>query len=118
AVRIIRTCREMGIRTVAVYSDADASARHVRDADEAVRIGGATPAESYLNRDAMLDAAVRTGCEAVHPGYGFLAEDAAFARACAAAGVTFIGPPAAAIEAMGSKISARRLAQAAGVPVV
>ncbi|HEX7087662.1 MAG TPA: biotin carboxylase N-terminal domain-containing protein [Vicinamibacterales bacterium] len=118
AIRIIRTCREMGIRTVAVYSDADAGARHVLEADAAVRIGGATPADSYLRSDAILDAAIRTGCEALHPGYGFLAEDAAFARACAGAGVTFVGPPAAAIEAMGSKIGARRLMQAAGVPVV
>ncbi len=118
AVRIIRTCREMGIRTVAVYSDADAAARHVPEADEAVRIGGAAPADSYLRGEVILDAALRTGCEALHPGYGFLAEDAAFARACAGAGVTFVGPPAAAIEAMGSKIGARRLMQAAGVPVV
>ena len=118
AVRIIRTCREMGIRAVAVYSDADAGARHVLEADEAVRIGGAAPSDSYLRADAVLEAAVRTGCQALHPGYGFLAEHAGFARACAAAGVTFVGPPPEALAAMGSKIESRRLMQAAGVPVV
>ncbi|GAA2072657.1 acetyl/propionyl/methylcrotonyl-CoA carboxylase subunit alpha [Actinomadura alba] len=112
AVRIIRTLRTLGITSVAVHTDADAGARHVRDADVAVRI------ESYLSIDAVLAAARETGAEAVHPGYGFLAENAAFARACADAGVVFVGPPAEAIEAMGDKIRAKRTVAAAGVPVV
>jgi len=118
ACRIFRTARRMNIRTVAVYSDADAAARHVREADEAVRIGPAAARESYLNIAALIEAARATGAEAVHPGYGFLAENAQFAEACVAAGLTFVGPPAAAIRAMGSKILAKTRMQAAGVPVL
>ncbi len=118
ACRIIRTCREMGIRSVAVYSDADASARHVRSADEALRIGASAASASYLNVSALVDAARRTGADAVHPGYGFLAERAEFAAACKAAGLTFIGPAPEVIARMGSKRAARRLMAAAGVPVV
>jgi acetyl-CoA carboxylase biotin carboxylase subunit len=118
AVRVIRACREMGIETVAVYSDADTDALHVALADRAVRIGPAPAAASYLSIDAMLGAARETAADAIHPGYGFLSENADFAAACAGAGITFIGPPAAAIERMGSKIAARLLAQQAGVAVV
>ncbi len=118
AVRVIRTLRELGIRSVAVFSDADADARHVREADTAVRIGPAAAAESYLSVERLLDAARRTGAEAVHPGYGFLAENAAFAQACADAGLAFIGPPASAISLMGDKIRAKETVKAAGVPVV
>ncbi|MET8677670.1 biotin carboxylase N-terminal domain-containing protein [Streptomyces sp. NPDC004647] len=118
AVRVIRTLRAMGVRSVAVFSDADADARHVREADTAVRIGPASAAESYLSPARLLEAAARTGAQAVHPGYGFLAENAAFAQACADAGLVFIGPPAAAIELMGDKIRAKETVQAAGVPVV
>lgn len=118
AVRVIRTLRELGVRSVAVFSDADADARHVREADTAVRIGPAAAAESYLSVERLLDAARRTGAEAVHPGYGFLAENAAFAAACAEAGLAFIGPPASAISLMGDKIRAKQTVKAAGVPVV
>ena len=118
ALRVIRACRELGIETAAVYSDADATARHVRAADIAVRIGPAPAAESYLNIGALIDAARSSGADAVHPGYGFLSERAAFARACVDAGLIFIGPPADAIERMGSKIGARGLIEKAGVPVV
>jgi acetyl-CoA carboxylase biotin carboxylase subunit len=118
AVRIIRACREAGLESVAVYSDADASARHVLLADRACRIGPAPAAESYLNIAAVLAAATASGADAVHPGYGFLSERAAFARACDEAGLTFIGPPGDVIERMGSKIAARELMQSAGVPVV
>ncbi|WP_320779059.1 acetyl/propionyl/methylcrotonyl-CoA carboxylase subunit alpha [Streptomyces sp. CRN 30] len=118
AVRIIRTLRTLGVRSVAVFSDADADARHVREADTAVRIGPAPAAESYLSAERLLDAAARTGAQAVHPGYGFLAENADFARACEDAGLTFIGPPAAAIALMGDKIRAKETVRAAGVPVV
>ncbi|WP_037933279.1 biotin carboxylase N-terminal domain-containing protein [Streptomyces sp. SPB78] len=118
AVRVIRTLRALGIRSVAVYSDADARARHVREADEAVRIGPAPATESYLSVPALLEAARRTGAQAVHPGYGFLAENAAFARACADAGLVFIGPPADAVDLMGDKIRAKETVKAAGVPVV
>jgi acetyl-CoA/propionyl-CoA carboxylase biotin carboxyl carrier protein len=118
AVRVIRTLRAMGVRAVAVYSDADVAARHVRDADIAVRIGPPPAAASYLSIDAILDAAARTGAQAVHPGYGFLSENAAFARACACAGLIFVGPPAVAIEAMGDKIRAKSTVAAAGVPVI
>ncbi len=118
AVRVVRTLRTLGIRSVAVFSDADAGARHVREADTAVRIGPAAAAESYLSIERLLDAAARTGAQAVHPGYGFLAENAAFARACTDAGLAFIGPPAAAIELMGDKIRAKETVRAAGVPVV
>ncbi|MBB4979314.1 MULTISPECIES: acetyl/propionyl/methylcrotonyl-CoA carboxylase subunit alpha [Streptomyces] len=118
AVRVIRTLREMGVRSVAVYSDADADARHVREADTAVRIGPPPAAESYLSVPALLDAAKRTGAQAVHPGYGFLAENAGFAQACADAGLVFIGPSAEAIALMGDKIRAKETVKAAGVPVV
>ncbi|MCC9704026.1 acetyl/propionyl-CoA carboxylase subunit alpha [Streptomyces sp. MNU76] len=118
AVRVIRTLRALGVRSVAVYSDADADARHVREADTAVRIGPPPAAESYLSAERLLEAAARTGAQAVHPGYGFLAENAAFARACADAGLVFIGPPADAISLMGDKIRAKETVRAAGVPVV
>ncbi|MEV5105805.1 acetyl/propionyl/methylcrotonyl-CoA carboxylase subunit alpha [Streptomyces massasporeus] len=118
AVRVIRTLRSMGVRSVAVFSDADADARHVREADTAVRIGPPPASESYLSVERLLEAAVRTGAQAVHPGYGFLAENAAFARACAEAGLVFIGPPADAIALMGDKIRAKETVQKAGVPVV
>ncbi len=118
AVRVLRSARDAGLRTVAVYSDADLGAPHVRAADTAVRIGPAPAAESYLSIPALLEAARRTGAEAVHPGYGFLSERAAFARACADAGLVFIGPPADVIEVMGRKDRARRIAVEAGVPVV
>jgi acetyl-CoA/propionyl-CoA carboxylase biotin carboxyl carrier protein len=118
ALRIIRACREIGIETAAVYSDADAGARHVRAADFAVRIGPAPAGESYLSIAAVIDAARAVGAGAVHPGYGFLSERAAFAEACVSAGLVFVGPPAAAIERMGSKIGARTLMEKAGVPVV
>ena len=118
AVRVIRTLRAMGIRSVAVFSDADAEARHVQEADSAVRIGPAPAVESYLSIDRVVDAAVRAGAQAVHPGYGFLAENPDFARACAAAGLVFVGPPAPAIESMGDKIRAKQTVSAAGVPVV
>ncbi|MFI0716782.1 biotin carboxylase N-terminal domain-containing protein [Streptomyces inhibens] len=118
AVRVIRTLRALGIRSVAVFSDADADARHVREADTAVRIGPAPAAESYLSVERLLAAAARTGAQAIHPGYGFLAENAAFARACADAGLVFIGPSAEAIELMGDKIRAKETVRTAGVPVV
>ncbi|MEU9268391.1 acetyl-CoA carboxylase biotin carboxylase subunit [Streptomyces sp. NPDC048251] len=118
AVRVIRTLRALGVRSAAVFSDADADARHVREADTAVRIGPAPAAESYLSVERLLAAAARTGAQAVHPGYGFLAENAGFARACADAGLVFIGPSADAISLMGDKIRAKETVQAAGVPVV
>ncbi|HPT50369.1 MAG TPA: acetyl/propionyl/methylcrotonyl-CoA carboxylase subunit alpha [Accumulibacter sp.] len=117
ACRVIRTARRLGVRTVAVYSEADSNARHVRLADEAVCIGPAAASDSYLLAERLLDAAARTGAEAVHPGYGFLSENDRFADACAAAGRIFVGPPAAAIRAMGSKASAKRLLATAGVPL-
>ena len=116
ACRVIRTARALGYRTVAVYSDADAGAPHVQQADEAVRIGPAPAADSYLNAAALLDAARRSGADAVHPGYGFLSENAAFAQACLDAGLVFIGPPPSAITAMGDKALAKRRMHDAGVP--
>ncbi|MDQ3576367.1 MAG: acetyl/propionyl/methylcrotonyl-CoA carboxylase subunit alpha [Actinomycetota bacterium] len=118
AVRVVKTLRRLRIRSIAVYSDADANARHVREADVAVRIGPAAAMDSYLSIERILAAAKETGAEAVHPGYGFLAENAEFARACEAAGLVFIGPPASAIDAMGDKIRAKQTVMAAGVPVV
>ncbi|MFN3776849.1 acetyl-CoA carboxylase biotin carboxylase subunit [Sphingomonas parapaucimobilis] len=118
ACRVIRTARAMGIATVAVYSDADAGAPHVRLADESVRLGPAPAAESYLKAELILAAAKATGADAIHPGYGFLSERESFARACAEAGVVFIGPPPNAIAAMGDKIESKKLAKAAGVNVV
>ncbi|OQQ33391.1 acetyl/propionyl-CoA carboxylase subuit alpha [Prescottella equi] len=118
AVRVIRTLRQMGIRSVAVYSEADAGARHVREADTAVLIGPAAARESYLDIDRVLDAAKRTGAQAIHPGYGFLSENTAFAAACAAAGIAFLGPSARAIEVMGDKITAKNAVAAFDVPVV
>jgi len=115
AVRIIRTCREMGISTVAVYSELDRNALHVRLADEAYALGGQSPAESYLNTEAILDVINRSGADAVHPGYGFFSENVDFARAISSRGVTFIGPPPEAIEVMGDKISSRLAADKAGV---
>jgi 3-methylcrotonyl-CoA carboxylase alpha subunit len=117
ACRVIKTARRLGIRTVAVYSEADANARHVRLADEAVLLGPAAARESYLVAEKILDAARRTGAQAIHPGYGFLSENADFAEACAAAGVVFIGPPASAIRAMGSKSAAKALMEKAAVPL-
>src|SRR6202171_3781180 len=118
AVRIIRACREMGITSAAVYSDADRTALHVRLADEAYPIGPAPSRESYLRIDKLMDVARRAGCDAVHPGYGFLAENPAFARACAENNITFIGPWPEAMERLGSKTAARQLAASAGVPMV
>ena len=118
ACRVAATCRKLGVRTVAVYSDADAHAMHVRACDEAVHIGGAAPKESYLRGARILEAALATGAEAVHPGYGFLSENDAFAQACADAGLVFIGPPPSAIKAMGLKAASKQLMEQAGVPLV
>ena len=118
ARRIMATCRRLGIETVAVFSDFDRHSRFVFEAGEAVPLGGQTAAESYLRIDALLEAARRTNADAVHPGYGFLAESAEFAAACRDAGLIFIGPSADTISAMGSKIESKRLMIEAGVPVV
>ncbi len=118
AVRIARTLREMAIPSVAVYSDADAGAPHIEAADEAFHLGPAPPAQSYLNQERLFAIAREAGVDAIHPGYGFLAENAGFARRCAAEGLVFIGPTAETIDAMGSKIAARRAAKAAGMPIV
>ncbi len=118
ALRVIRACRELELETVAVYSSADQSALHVRKADEAICIGKASARHSYLNHDALISAAQESGADAVHPGYGFLSENAQFARRCEEAGLVWVGPPPAAIDQMGDKAAARKLAQQAGVPVV
>jgi 3-methylcrotonyl-CoA carboxylase alpha subunit len=118
ACRVAATCRRLGIRTVAVYSDADADARHVAFCDEAVHIGGSAARDSYLRADHIIEMAKETGAQAIHPGYGFLSENEAFAEACAAAGLVFIGPPASAIHAMGSKSAAKQLMEKAAVPLV
>ncbi len=118
AVRILRACRELGIKTVAVFSDVDRASLHVRLADEAYPIGPAPSRESYLCIDKLMDVARRAGCDAVHPGYGFLAENPALPRACKDTGLTFIGPPAEAMEAMGSKTAGKQLARRAEVPTV
>lgn len=118
AIRVFRTLRELGIASVAIYSDADRDALHVSYADEAYCVGGSAPADSYLRTDLVLDVAGRSGSEAVHPGYGFLAENVEFARACASTGITFVGPPPSAIEMMGHKTQAREIMRDAGVPIV
>ena len=118
ACRVAATARRMAIRTVAVYSDADASAKHVAACDEAVHIGGSAPRDSYLRWDRIIEAARASGAQAIHPGYGFLSENDEFARACAEAGLVFIGPPASAIQAMGLKAESKQLMEKAGVPLV
>jgi len=118
ACRVIKTSRRMGVATVAIYSDADRDALHVRMADEAIHIGPPPARESYLLGERILAAALTTHADAIHPGYGFLSENAAFARTCAEQGVVFIGPPTPAIEAMGSKSAAKRIMEEAGVPLV
>ena len=117
ACRVIKTARRMGIRTVAVYSEADAGARHVRLADEAVCIGAPPPRESYLVIDKIIGAALATGAQAIHPGYGFLSENEEFAEACAKNGIAFVGPPVSAIRAMGLKSESKKLMETAGVPL-
>jgi acetyl/propionyl-CoA carboxylase alpha subunit len=118
AIRVIRACRELGISPIAVHSDADVAALHARLADDSQRIGPAAPSESYLSIERIIEAARATGAEAIHPGYGFLSENAAFARAVEGAGLAFVGPPAATLEGLGNKLAARRAAETAGVPVV
>src|SRR5258708_760714 len=118
AVRIVRALEELGVASVAVYSEIDRESPHVRRAGESYNLGDGPASENYLSVEKILDVARRAGAEAIHPGYGFLAENAPFARACEEAGIVFIGPPASAIEAMGSKTRARELMQAAGGPIV
>ena len=118
AVRVIRACRDLGVETVAIYSEADRAALHVREADYAVAVGPSPASESYLKTERILEAAKKTGAEAIHPGYGFFSENAGFASAVAAAGLVFIGPSPEAIKAMGDKVEARKAMAAAGVPVV
>ena len=118
ACRVIATATRLGVKTVAVYSDADAGARHVGLADEAVHIGGSAPAESYLVHERVIEAAQRTGAEAIHPGYGFLSENAAFSQRCQENGIIFIGPPARAIDIMGSKSAAKQAMEQAGIPLL
>src|SRR5215470_18047654 len=118
AVRILRACRELGIQSVSVFSEVDRKSLHVRLADEAYPIGPTPSRESYLHIDKLMDVARRAGCDAVHPGYGFLAENAVLPRACREAGITFIGPPAEAMEALGSKTAGRQLARRVEVPTV
>src|SRR5262245_22288091 len=118
AVRVIRACRAEGLATVAVHSDADRREPHVRMAEEVVALGGSAPSETYLAIPKLISAAKATGADAVHPGYGFVSQSAAFVDACAAAGLTFVGPPSAAMRVMGGKVEARRAMHAAGVPIV
>jgi len=118
ACRVAATARRLGIQTVAVYSNADANAKHVAACDESVHIGGSAPKDSYLRWEKIIDAAQVTGAQAIHPGYGFLSENADFATACAAAGLVFIGPPAASMQAMGLKAESKQLMEKAGVPLV
>ena len=118
ACRVAATARRLGVQTVAVYSDADANAKHVAACDEAIHIGGSAPKDSYLQWQRIIAAAQATGAQAIHPGYGFLSENEDFANACAAAGLVFIGPPASAIQAMGLKAESKRLMDKAGVPLV
>ncbi|RZI70257.1 MAG: 3-methylcrotonyl-CoA carboxylase, partial [Pseudomonas sp.] len=118
ACRVMRTAKAMGLTTVAVHSATDGNARHVREADIAVNLGGSKPSESYLQIDKLIEAAKASGAQAIHPGYGFLSENAGFARAVEQAGLIFLGPPASAIDAMGSKSAAKSLMETAGVPLV
>jgi len=118
ARRVFRTCRAAGIGCVAVFSDPDSAAPHAAEADLSVRLPGASPAQTYLNGDAIVAAALAAGADAIHPGYGFLSEDAGFARSVRSAGLTWVGPPPEAIEAMGSKVISKKLAQGAGIPVL
>ncbi|MEX2090419.1 MAG: biotin carboxylase N-terminal domain-containing protein, partial [Bacteroidota bacterium] len=118
AVRIIRTCREMGIGSVAVFSEADRTALHVRLADEAYKLGGSAPSESYLQQEKIIEAALRTGSDAIHPGYGFVSENPSFADLVQSKGLIFIGPGGAAIRSLGDKTAARRLARTLGIPTI
>ena len=118
AVRVIRACRDLGLKSVAVYSDVDRNALHVRMADEAIHLGAAPAAESYLHKEKIIDAARQTGAGAIHPGYGFLSENADFADACAHAGIIFVGPPGQVMRKLGEKTAAKRVAVEASVPIV